>query len=308
MECQRLLGVPFLDSSNRGAVSSKVSAKREATSNREAVLGDDAMTERKTTRIDMHVHTKGSDGWGSPEAIVKHALRAGLDGVCLTDHHQTFTQESLEVAQALRDAGLLAFHGCEYSTAWGHLLIYGVNVAEFSWWGYYPDPKLVIQDVNAAGGICVPAHPFNGYKRKWGKRVIELKGIVGVETANGQCAVSRSKANATAAQIAKRHNLVTLGGSDAHNPEYVGFCYTQVDKVIFTEAELLRAIRFGRVHAVTQRKRVRMHSTKTYAVKSAQAYDLSAINLDRSPENGQFSMDGYCPPNWWRDDVETTAH
>jgi predicted metal-dependent phosphoesterase TrpH len=271
------------------------------------------MTKRKTTKIDMHVHTKGSDGWGSPEAIVKQAKRAKLDGICITDHHQTYTAESLEVGQALRDAGLLAFHGCEYSTAWGHLLVYGVNVAEFTWWGYYPDPKQVIRDVNAAGGLCIPAHPFSGYKRRWSSRMKELrqlKGVVGLETANGQCAVQRPKANKQAAQFACKRNLVTVGGSDAHNPEYVGLCYTQIDGVIYTESELLRAIRLGMAKAVTAQKLVKEQMTRTtYEVREPQSYDLMAINLDSSPENGHFSLDGHAPPpSWWRDDFGSTPH
>lgn len=250
------------------------------------------MTRRKTTKIDMHVHTKGSDGWGSPESIVRYAKRARLDGLCLTDHHLTYTSESLEVARALRQAGLLAFHGCEYSTAWGHLLVYGVNVEEFKW-GYYPSPKRVIRDVNAAGGLCVPAHPYKGYRRFYGDRVKLLTGAVGLETANGRCAFQNPLVNRQAALIAKEHCMGTFGGSDAHSPMHIGLCYTQFDVVIRTEADLLAAMRVnGEFKAVTARKLVQEAMGHERRAASLRRRAGKGLVLDRYPEIMQVSGDG----------------
>jgi predicted metal-dependent phosphoesterase TrpH len=268
------------------------------------------MTERKTTRIDMHVHTRGSDGWGNPGEIVRYAKRAKLDGVCITDHHRTYTPEGLAVAQALWDAGLLAFHGCEYSTAWGHLLIYGVDVGEYTWWGYYPDPELVIQDVIEAGGVVVPAHPFNGYKRRWDERVLELKAIEGIETANGQCTFRSPQANREAAQLADRKQIQTFGGSDAHNPRHVGLCYTQFQAIIETEAELLRAMRLRRARAVTSNKLVQKERRRrqTCTVECV-SYDLlPGLTLDNYGDSVQFPIDGQSD-RWWDDsEFDPTAH
>ena len=203
----------------------------------------------------MHVHTRGSDGWGTPDEIVQYAQRARLDGVCLTDHHVTYTPESLEVAKALRKAGLLAFHGCEYSTSMGHLLVYGVS-AESLDFGYYPHPQAVIDSVSDAGGICIPAHPFKGYKRAYCESVIELKGIPGFETANGQCTYQNPMANQKAAVLSGNHYLRSFGGSDAHNPQDVGLTYTLFQGIIRHEKDLLKAIRDSRTRAVTSKKLV----------------------------------------------------
>jgi len=268
------------------------------------------MTARKTTRIDMHTHTRGSDGLGSPEEFVRYALKAKLDGVCLTDHHLTYTAESLEVARALRQAGLLVFHGCEYSTAWGHMLVYGVNVEDFKW-GYYPDPRKVISDVHAAGGLCVLAHPYKGYKRMYGDRVTQLIAAAGIETANGQCTFQNPTANKKAAYIADTHCMGTFGGSDAHNPRHIGLTYTQFDTVIKTEADLLRAMRaYKGFKAITSKKLVQAELEMRRRLfrdrKKVASYDLlPGLDLDSYPENVQVSLDGSEP--WDNDEWDAAG-
>ncbi len=39
------------------------------------------------------------------------------------------------------------------------------------------------------------------------------------------------------------------GGSDAHNPKYVGICYTEFDGEINTEAQLVKALKTGTYRA-----------------------------------------------------------
>ena len=265
---------------------------------------------RKTTKIDMHVHTLGSDGRGTPEDIVRYAKRTKLDGLCLTDHHVTYTPESLEVAQALRQAGLQVFHGCEYSTTWGHMLIYGVNVEDFQW-GYYPDPRKVISDVNAVGGLCVPAHPFKGYRRRFGDQVKLLTAVAGIETANGQCTFQDPYSNKQAAKVGETHFFGhTFGGSDAHDPRHIGLCYTLIQGWIDSEYELLRAMRgFQTCKAVTSKKLVqaelkkRREWTRKSRYRAAQYDLLSGIDLDSYPENRQVSEHG---SRFWNSrDIET---
>lgn len=250
------------------------------------------MTRRKTTRIDMHVHTRGSDGHGSPQDIVRGAKRAKLDGLCLTDHHLTYTAESLEVARALRQAGLLVFHGCEYSTSWGHMLIYGVNVEDFSW-GYYPSPRRVIREVNAAGGLCVPAHPYKGYRKFYGDRVGSITGVAGIEVANGKCAFQNPVVNRKASRIADVYAMGMFGGSDAHRPRQIGLCYTRFDSVIRTEADLLLAMSScGKFRAVTSKKLVQEEIQYERYLENLRLKAAKDLVLDRYPEIMQVSEDG----------------
>lgn len=213
------------------------------------------MTKRKTTRIDMHVHTGGSDGIGSPEQIAECALRSGIDGLAITDHHFTYTPEGLAVAEACREVGLLVFHGCEYSTNDGHILVYGVSVEELNL-GYYPSMQSVIDKAHRAGGIAIPSHPFYGYKKLLGSKLRSLKRVAAVETANGQRAVSTPNVNRKAVVEAHRLSLGKIGGSDAHVPEYLGVCYTEFRGNIQTTKDFLDALRSGKHRAITQHARV----------------------------------------------------
>lgn len=248
---------------------------------------------RKNTKIDMHVHTRGSDGWGQPEEIAERAVEAGLDGLCIADHHLTHTPESLEVAHACRQAGLLVFHAAEYSTAWGHMLVYGCNVEDLNL-GYYPHPQTVINRVSWAGGVCVPAHPYKGYRRAFNKRWAQLTGIVGIEVANGQCAVQSPHCNQ---QAKKATGGAGFGGSDAHNADYVGACYTQFQGAIETYAELLAAMQDPKKYrAVTAQKLVKKLKASKWVWKprgkSGIALTLPGIALDTNPRSVQVPRDG----------------
>ncbi|GHD03755.1 PHP domain-containing protein [Zhihengliuella salsuginis] len=77
--------------------------------------------------IDLHTHSRVSDGTESPRALVRSAAQAGLDVVALTDHDQTAGWA--EAAEAADDYGVGFVPGMEISckTSTGisvHLLSY----------------------------------------------------------------------------------------------------------------------------------------------------------------------------------------
>jgi predicted metal-dependent phosphoesterase TrpH len=260
----------------------------------------DRKMDRKSTKIDMHIHTRGSDGWGEPEEIAQRAVEAGLDGLCLADHHLTHTAESLDVAHACRQAGLLVFHACEYSSAWGHMLVYGCNVEDLHL-GFYAHPQTVIDKAVAAGGLCVLAHPYKGYRRSYGERWKQLTGYAGLEVANGQCAVQTSYHNQRAKAATQG---VGFGGSDAHNPDYIGACYTQFEGAIETYAELLNAMRNPKSYkAITAQKLVKKLKERRAVAwkpsKSGTVMALPGIDLDRKPRTVQIPQDADAFWNIW---------
>ena len=247
---------------------------------------------RKTTRIDLHTHTRGSDGSGTPEGIAAAAVEAGLDAVCITDHHLTYTKESLEVAKALRRAGIMVFHGCEYSTAQGHLLIYGVNVEDLGL-GFYPDMQETIDEVVRRGGVAIPSHPYQGYKRFLGDRVHELTNIPAIETANGQCTYRCPHNNKKAVKAASEMGVQTTGGSDAHVARSVGLTYTEFQGIITCEQEFLEALWEGEYKAVTSRKRVAEEIERRR--KDAELLRSYSSGLDNFAESGQVRWDASDP-------------
>lgn len=77
-------------------------------------------------RIDLHTHSRVSDGTDDPRTLVRKAVRAGLDVVALTDHD---TAEGWSDAAAeAADADITLVRGMEISTRLGgagvHLLAY----------------------------------------------------------------------------------------------------------------------------------------------------------------------------------------
>ncbi|MFC4784094.1 PHP domain-containing protein [Nocardioides sp. MAHUQ-72] len=77
-------------------------------------------------RIDLHTHSRASDGTQSPAELVRAAAEAGLDVVALTDHDTAEGWD--EAAVAAREAGVSLVRGMEISTRHDgrgvHLLAY----------------------------------------------------------------------------------------------------------------------------------------------------------------------------------------
>ncbi len=110
--------------------------------------------------VNLHMHTRYSDGSGSHADIAAAALRAGLDVVLVTDHNvwprgfDGYTQSGdkrvlMLVGQEVHDQARVPQKN--------HLLIFGANrdLATFA-----HDPQILINAVREAGGICFLAHPF----------------------------------------------------------------------------------------------------------------------------------------------------
>ncbi len=83
-------------------------------------------------RIDLHTHSRVSDGTQSPAELVRSAAAAGLDVLGLTDHDITAGWD--EAAVAAQDAGIALVRGIEISTRFRgsgvHLLAYQPDPAD----------------------------------------------------------------------------------------------------------------------------------------------------------------------------------
>jgi predicted metal-dependent phosphoesterase TrpH len=79
--------------------------------------------------VDLHIHTRCSDGGLTPSEAVDYALARGLRAIAITDHDTIHGNE--EALAAGRRAGLPVVPGVELSTQWGgltfHMLGFGLN-------------------------------------------------------------------------------------------------------------------------------------------------------------------------------------
>lgn len=194
--------------------------------------------------IDTHCHTKYShDNWLEPLDLVRRAKALGLGGVCVTEHYSFEASAPIEAVG--RDEGLLVLRGVEVSTDRGHLLVFGVEDDGWNRWGrnnYIPLQPL-IEEVNAIGGICVPAHPY----REFGVAslldgILELQGIAAVESHNGG---NLDADNLLAVKAAEQLQLPTLGGSDCHKVSAVGRCATEFLRPVADMASFIAAVKSG---------------------------------------------------------------
>ena len=77
-------------------------------------------------RIDLHTHSRASDGTQTPTELIRAAHAAGLDVVAITDHDTT--EGWAEAAKAAEEVGIGLVRGIEISTKMAgqsvHLLAY----------------------------------------------------------------------------------------------------------------------------------------------------------------------------------------
>lgn len=132
----------------------------------------------------MHVHSTFSDGHGSPEEILSAAQKAGIDIVCLTDHH---TLEPLRRGWEGWHGRTLLLVGTEIGEKANHYLAFNLR-RELP--ANDDDPQQVIDAVRSQGGFGFLAHPFergsslflNGSHFPWNNW--QVKGYAGLELWN----------------------------------------------------------------------------------------------------------------------------
>ncbi len=192
--------------------------------------------------IDLHIHTSlGGDSDIRPEELVACARRAGMDGICVTEHHSWDLSRPFD--RIAEEENFPIIRGLEYRAAEGHLLIYGVPAGR----GDLP-PGLPMQTavdwVNRRGGAAVPAHP---YQRTYsgtalGDALLQLTGIAAIETHNGSI---RPEENELACKAARSMGVNGIGGSDAHGAEAVGNACTCFSHPVTNAKQLAEALKAG---------------------------------------------------------------
>lgn len=100
----------------------------------------------------IHIHTRRSDGTGTPRDIAAAAARAGLQFVILTDHDSGAT----EPTRPYYEHDVLIIEGAEISADGGHVVALGLPRAPYPLGGEARD---VIEDVERLGGFSIAAHP-----------------------------------------------------------------------------------------------------------------------------------------------------
>ncbi|MGF1536871.1 MAG: PHP domain-containing protein [Elainellaceae cyanobacterium] len=184
----------------------------------------------------FHMHTVFSDGRMQPEQLAEQAVRNGLSGFAITDHHSTggFRRAYQWLKENPSDAAPHLWSGVEVNAGMlnceVHILCYAFDPDHSAMQPYTAGQSVtgdryaagaVIQAVHDAGGLTVLAHPSR-YRQSVVDLVPEAArlGIDGIETyyAYDNPAPWRPspKQTAIAYELGERHGLFHTCGTDTH--------------------------------------------------------------------------------------------
>lgn len=154
--------------------------------------------------INLHIHTRFSDGHATHAELGRYAASSGLDAILVTDHNLWVQGAEGYHQQDGRQALVLVgeeVHDPTRQPQKNHMLIFG---AERELSPYGADPQHLIQQGTAAGGLCFIAHPnddalpaFHEPDLSWVSW--EVDGYTGIELWNGMSELKSVAGNFLAA-------------------------------------------------------------------------------------------------------------
>lgn len=209
--------------------------------------------------IDLHAHTRplSHDSDLTPDALVEAAKKAGLDGVCLTEHD--FFWEHDKAAELAKRHDFLVIPGIEVNTECGHVVVFGLEKFVY---GMHRMAELA-KMCDDAGAAMIAAHPYRRQlpfelqkEGDWSEALERAVAnaayphVHAIETLNGR---GSERQNAFSVAVCEHHGLPQTAGSDAHALSDVGVCATEFEEGIESLADLIAALKSGRFRPVALR-------------------------------------------------------
>ena len=207
--------------------------------------------------IDLHAHTypNSDDSFLSPSELIINAKRAGLDGVCFTDHDWYWDHEA--VAWLAKQHNFLVIPGVETNTEDGHVLAFGIDKFQFGMHRI----SFLREMIDKKGGFMILAHPFRRhfYSNDDIDESVDnfLKNplfnyIDTIEILNGK---ATERQNQFSKALGKRLGWKGVGGSDAHELTEIPSCATYFERKVRNLDEMIRELKAGRYKPVDLRKK-----------------------------------------------------
>lgn len=195
-------------------------------------------------RLDFHAHTGHSSDSALPAAaLLRDAVRAGVNVLCVTDHNTIEGgRQAASIARIRGEEhpGLTVIVGEEVMSSMGEII--GLFLTETIARGL--PPAEVAKRIRGQGGIVTIPHPFDRFRGSRlhvdALRMLVDAGLVdAIEARNAR--VTFTADNDRAVAFASDHGLPIVGGSDAHTRGEVGAAYSSLDVPPATDASGLRA-------------------------------------------------------------------
>ena len=205
---------------------------------------------KEGTLIDLHVHTYPASSCASSsiEEQIAEAKKAGLDGICITDHNYLWDMAKIE---DLRERyNFLVLAGTEITTDEGDILVFGIKkMPPYRGIVRIEELRSLVKD---SGGFMIAAHPFRGFlisgveslgltpERAAQRKLFSF--VDAIEVLNGRVNVGENIFTKKVAEICR---LPATGGSDAHETKEIGIYATYFEQRIRNEKELVDALKNG---------------------------------------------------------------
>lgn len=188
--------------------------------------------------VNLHIHTKFSDGELSVDELLKQARDKGFEYIAVTDHN---TVNAYLETDLLKENFVITGveFDCWYCGIFFHLLGYGIDVnndslkpflaknkreTEADWVRIFShrNVKKLIEAIHKAGGIAVLAHPACCWCVSMDHFVKTLKniGLDGLEVYypyDRHRGIIKFHSRHIMGKIADKYNLIKTGGTDCHH-------------------------------------------------------------------------------------------
>ncbi|MFO7557973.1 MAG: PHP domain-containing protein [Desulfobacterales bacterium] len=201
---------------------------------------------RNYTAVDLHFHSKHSDGNSTVAEIAERAEKLNI-GIAITDHNEI--RGSIEIS---RYSDVLSIPGIEITSKEGaHILVYFHSIESLKTFfendikPYLGNDKMssisltlseIIERANSFDSLTVFPHPFgSAYAGVCNSSIPKkqqaghLKKIDGIEVLN---ASNLKRSNLRSAMLGFNLNKIVTGGSDGHSLSHMGkvVCYAKCEK------------------------------------------------------------------------------
>ena len=222
------------------------------------------MSENKTYKYEMHLHTYPCSGGG--EDIREHIddlIAKGFSGAVVTNHFyngdnridrtlpweiftDAYKQDYLYGLEHAREVDFDLLFGLEEHVGGGQeILLYGVSADDIA---SHPelrdcDVERYVEIIHSLGGLVYQAHPYRA--RSYVSRPVPLKcldKLDGIEVYN---ACNEKEWNEQAKRLADELGLSCVAGSDAHSIHTAGRGGIATSERIRTNDDLIRILKSG---------------------------------------------------------------
>ncbi len=193
--------------------------------------------------FDLHLHTRRHSACSAIDEslLIDRAVRKGLDGLVLTEHHYQWTREEMdELVDTSGHPGFILLAGFEYSSSKGDILIYGLDPEQVAAFEPGRPPEVMLAKAQEMGAVCVAAHPTRA-AIPFDERILDMP-FEALEVKSVNLAPHEQR---LAKKLADDLGRRVTTSSDAHRLEDVGAYATEFLNPVQSMEDLRNSLRHG---------------------------------------------------------------